>query len=619
MQPTHGSVRRLALATALIGTFLAAVSVRADERALASGRNPDIAVDGAGNLHLAYMSGTAVVYARVNPSLGTLEQRVVGDSGDAVNGNPHIALDNLGNPHFLWADRTDRELRYTFLQGSVQGPTTTIRQTCGDCPGIRKPAIAVDQNTNVAYLYYEDRRPYVRIALGGIVSDRFLIGASSSSKEDAGGVAVGSDGSVHFTLRTSGALFYRNVSAVGLLTGIETAAGDGASDFSDVDTDAFDGSVAKIAGLQSGREGDNLRYIVRRGGQYSILQFGSQFVASENHDGVGPSLAVDRNNVTYFTWSGGRDRSFYQIIGPDDRLVGTVQALGNANSHQGGKFTYPAVDDAPCGGAWAAWEDDRSGNYEIFVRDIDVPAGFCSSKPPVIAMAGWGASSNSLFQAIAVVSDPEGDVNRVELLINDAPTNIFLNDSGSGGDAITGDGVWTLQQSGGLNLPPGRYLIGMRAIDSQGSVSDPWPYFNVGAQRRLEPSEYPTVELIRDQLDAALEQMGIQSGATPRILLAGYMDTNISATQGGVFRIVARADGAQVTQVETMFAGVALPGPVVLLDNGAQGDFQGGDGYFTFTANGLPPVTVSGRVPLELVARDLFGGQSTVWPYLTVP
>jgi hypothetical protein len=609
---------RFAAAMTFSVSLIAAATVGAgDERLIANGRNPDIAVDRSGNLHLVYMSDSSVVYLKVNPSLGAiLAQRVIGDGGDGVNGNPQIALDNLSNPHFLWANRSDDVLRYSFLQGSVQGPTQTINRTCGDCPGIRKPRIAIDQNNNVAYLYYEDRRPYVRAALNGVVSNRVLIGSSSTSEEDAGGVGVGADGTVHFTIRTVGSLYYRSASAAAGLSPILTAA-DGASDFSDVVTDAFDGSVAKIAALQAGTQGDNLRYIVRRGGQFTILQFGSQFISSENHDGVGPSLAVDRDNITYFTWSGGRDRSWYQIIGPNDLLVGTVQPLANASSHQGGKFTYPGVDAAPCGGAWATWEDDRSGNYQIFVRDINVPAGFCSSKPPVIALAGWGASSGPLFQAIAVVSDPENDVSGVELLVNDQPTGLLLNDSGGGGDAIGGDGVWTLQNSG-LSLPPGRYLIGMRAVDSQGAVSDTWPYFTVGAQRRLEPSEYPSVDQIRDSLDTALEAMGIQSGTVPRVLLAGYVDTNLSASEAGTFRMVARVDGREIADVQALFAGIPLPGPVVLLDNGSQGDFQGGDSYFTFGATGLPPVTVSGRVLLELVARDLFGAQSDVWPYLTV-
>jgi hypothetical protein len=62
---------------------------RADERLIATGRNPDLAVDRAGVVHLVYMAGNSVAYLKYIPNLGLVaDQRIVGDGGDAVNADP---------------------------------------------------------------------------------------------------------------------------------------------------------------------------------------------------------------------------------------------------------------------------------------------------------------------------------------------------------------------------------------------------------------------------------------------------------------------------------------------------------------------------------------------------
>lgn len=104
----------------------------------------------------------------------------------------------------------------------------------------------------------------------------------------------------------------------------------------------------------------------------------------------------------------------------------------------------------------------------------------------------------------------------------------------------------------------------------------------------------------------------------PIIMMAGYMDSDISWMDGGTLRILAWVVDPEEDPltVEIFFGGE--PTGVMLLDDGEHGDFGAEDGLFGLTMEvperSLPPADYL----LELAARDHHGNQSDLWPYLTI-
>ncbi len=104
----------------------------------------------------------------------------------------------------------------------------------------------------------------------------------------------------------------------------------------------------------------------------------------------------------------------------------------------------------------------------------------------------------------------------------------------------------------------------------------------------------------------------------PLIMIAGYMQTRLQTNSAGNLNLIALVtDGeglADVARVEIYYQGLATG--VLLLDDGAHGDFAADDGVFGFAApvgSGLPP----SRFLLEIVAQDASGNYSLHWPYLS--
>jgi hypothetical protein len=365
---------------------------------IGAGRNPDVAVDASGKIHVVYIEAqTKLMYvlASANPP-AILQKLQIGTVASYAVADPHVRVDASGRPHVLYVDKNADAAKYTRQSGSSWTAPAAIPQliNCGACPGIRKPRLSIAPGADWATLYYEDRRPYARnVSAAGVIDPAtnqlgILIASSASAEEDTGGVAVCANGTIHFTVRsaTPNRLYYRYATTAGLSAIEEVTPAAGASDFSDVACDAADGSVAKIAAVQSSNNGNNIHYIVRRASGYTMREFGSSTINLQNHDGVGPSIAVDPSDTSYITWSGGPDpsgathaydRAWIAAVDANDNVIGVIP-LASVSSRQGDKFSYPAVAAAPCGGAWAVWEDDRNGgSYAVYASNFNVPQGFC--------------------------------------------------------------------------------------------------------------------------------------------------------------------------------------------------------------------------------------------------
>ncbi|MBN1879249.1 hypothetical protein JW823_03985 [bacterium] len=105
---------------------------------------------------------------------------------------------------------------------------------------------------------------------------------------------------------------------------------------------------------------------------------------------------------------------------------------------------------------------------------------------------------------------------------------------------------------------------------------------------------------------------------SPVIMMAGYMDSDISWQNGGILNMVAWVvdPDEDIESVEIYFEGE--PTGVMLLDDGLSGDFGAGDGIFGLMAEIPEKAVEPAEFLLELLARDHLGNQSDLWPYLTI-
>jgi len=110
-----------------------------------------------------------------------------------------------------------------------------------------------------------------------------------------------------------------------------------------------------------------------------------------------------------------------------------------------------------------------------------------------------------------------------------------------------------------------------------------------------------------------------QNGNAPIILAAGYTYSHLT-TSGGVVRLEALVDdpdGIQdIDRVEVYMDG--HPIGLSLNNDGKQGDSKAGDNVFTFQTFLGGGLFSSGDYLYELVAFDMEGNESDLWPYLEI-
>ncbi|MBN2055241.1 hypothetical protein JW905_09985 [bacterium] len=102
----------------------------------------------------------------------------------------------------------------------------------------------------------------------------------------------------------------------------------------------------------------------------------------------------------------------------------------------------------------------------------------------------------------------------------------------------------------------------------------------------------------------------------PMIYAAGYWDTEISTAFGGPFTMLAAVLDEDVDTVEIYIGGA--PTGALLMDDGSQGDWAANDGLYSLAIGDVGPGVPPGQFLAEIVATDLAGNQSMMWPYLEI-
>jgi hypothetical protein len=107
----------------------------------------------------------------------------------------------------------------------------------------------------------------------------------------------------------------------------------------------------------------------------------------------------------------------------------------------------------------------------------------------------------------------------------------------------------------------------------------------------------------------------------PKLLMAGFAETQLNATEGGVLRMLALGDDtANAAWIDVLFAGGSaepMPLGLSLSDRGLQGDTFSRDGLY-IGLQGFPPGLVPGSYLLAFEYTDSCGNAAGMWPFLTV-
>jgi hypothetical protein len=243
-----------------------------------------------------------------------------------------------------------------------------------------------------------------------------------------------------------------------------------------------------------------------------------------------------------------------------------------------------------------------------------------------VLVAGYGntyltAGGGGDMELLVLADDPDGvdDIAEVELLYRGARTGLTIPLD------ATGFGVFEMPGLDGP-LPPGRFLLELAVTDQHGQQSLLWPYLTIPQEPQRMPDRYrPFVdepELLRDQwlhLYGRTVTRRATSADAPKIVVAGYLYTDVSASGGGSFNLVAYVPPAPhpVQRVTVLYNGRELG--LDLRDDGVSGDFGRGDHVYGVEAHFAPGEAnpLSGVV-LEIVAYDVTGAASDVWPYLSI-
>ncbi len=105
----------------------------------------------------------------------------------------------------------------------------------------------------------------------------------------------------------------------------------------------------------------------------------------------------------------------------------------------------------------------------------------------------------------------------------------------------------------------------------------------------------------------------------PVIVEAGFLDTTISGSEGGLFTAIAYVidpdDMSDIESVQLYYNG--SPTGLFLVDDGTSGDGAGADSLFTLQTD-ISPGTPAGLHRLSMVAVDAAGDESVEWPYVEV-
>lgn len=320
---------------------------------VATGNDPDVAIDSSGNLHLVYESGGYTYYKKMRyPSGATLTGPILVAGG----GDPQIVLDSNDDPHVVVA--YPASATYTRWMGSsFSTPVAAVNAAY-------KPRMAIDSQDRVYIVAQHKRtasnRDLLRVFKNGVaLTGEFVVGG-----DNPGGIDCDSDDTVHFTWRDSPNLYYAQYKHGSGITVNGQFVKGAASDFAWISVDPRDETLHVVSTHANGTAIDFVHGTPGTPPVWgSYASYGQGSVQGEP-DFTGPTCGVDAEGYTYAAYTGLGYAPYLLIINPHNAL--TIQNRQIDNTPAGLKYKNPNIGTRrDMTGAYVAW-----GSGTVYVRSI---------------------------------------------------------------------------------------------------------------------------------------------------------------------------------------------------------------------------------------------------------
>ena len=315
---------------------------------MGEGKDPDVAVDSLGHLHVVYSRDHSTYYRKVVYPSDPGTEILVGGGSD-----PQVVVDSLDRPHVVMG-----AVSYSRWTGSGFAAPMNIFS------GWRKPRIAVDGLDRV-YITISRQVPETERVLLFVVEDgTVIVDSQVVGHDNNGAVDCDSNNTAHITWRDGrvGYTSYSIEAGIGISQMLHPS-----SDFSWCAVDLRDNSVYVVNTVRGGG-GIHYRFLVGEDWSAEAVIAEAEVTGVDDPDNVGPTIDVDQRGYKYVTFAG-RDRiPYYFVVGPDDAASAVLRLDPEGGSLSGGKYENPNVGSRPdMTGAFAAW-----GSGTVYVRGIGV-------------------------------------------------------------------------------------------------------------------------------------------------------------------------------------------------------------------------------------------------------
>ena len=365
------------LLAALILVALARPAVAAPKLgpriAAGAGKDPDLAADPGGTLHLVYTRSKKIYYRTVAAGGKLSAEQLVASGVD-----PRLAVHAGGQVHVVMVSSSSGgTVGYTRRNKGVFSKPMLLSQSAS----CRKPRIALDPSGR-AVVSFEDKAQtkrvrYVRVASDGKVSAQTVVGDDNN-----GGLAIDAAGTIHLTWRSK-QIYYNSSSGPGK-AGTSMKISPLASDFSELALRAQDKSVQVVGEVANA---GGIYYISRVSGTWKTPQVLAKAQAAvKEPDDVNPAIAVASDGRCYVTFNGVGHVPYYLVVDAKGK-AGPPGQLDPGGGASAGKYMNPNLTPSPGGGVYVAW---GTATEKVFLRSITflttppIPDGGQSpdSRPP---------------------------------------------------------------------------------------------------------------------------------------------------------------------------------------------------------------------------------------------
>jgi len=329
--------------------------------AAGAGKDPDLAADAGGTLHLVYTRDKKIYYRTVAAGGKLSSEQLVANGVD-----PRLAVNAGGQVHVVMVSSySSGTVSYTRRNKGVFSKPVQMSQSSA----CRKPRIALDPSGR-AVVSFEDkpqtkRIRYVRVASNGKVSAQTVVGDDNN-----GGLAIDAAGIIHVTWRSKH--IYYNSSLGPGKAGVSKKISPLASDFSELALRAQDKSVHVVGEVANA---GGIYYISRVGGIWKTPQVLAKAQAAvKEPDDVNPAIAVASDGRCHVTFNGVGHVPYYFVVDAKGK-AGPPARLDPGGGASAGKYMNPNLTPVPGGGVYVAW---GTATQKVFLRSITFP-----TTPPI--------------------------------------------------------------------------------------------------------------------------------------------------------------------------------------------------------------------------------------------